>query len=189
MINLKQNIMSFIRKIPYMLFLTAILLIFYSAKLPPTENGNEIVVIANYKWIAKLGKMTISEGPAKPVLKSLETGEKFTPKYFDKSYAYFYNLKLGDYILDDILLDAGNMKLHLKTVNKVRIFRIEKPGVLFIGGMDIVDYQTKMKFIIHDSIQVKKDIVDIRKHFSNRKNGLEERSIIVLDSLLIQNKW
>ena len=149
--------MSFTRKIPYMLFLTALLLICYSAKLPPTENENEIVVIANYNWIAKFGKMKIAEGPAKLVLKNLETGEKIKPKYYDKSYACFYNLKLGDYILDDIILDSGNVKLHLKTVNRVRIFSLEKPGIFFIGGMDIIDYQTKMKFNVHDRIQVNKD--------------------------------
>jgi len=55
--------------------------------------------------------------------------------------------------------------------------------------MDIIDYQTKMKFIIHDSIQIKKDIVNIQKHFVNKDNGIKERSIEVFDSLLNQNKW
>jgi len=122
-------------------------------------------------------------------LKNIETGEKFNPKYFDKSYAYFYNLNLGDYILDDIILDAGNMKFHIKTVNKVKIFSIKKTGIFFIGGMDIIDYQTKMKFSIHDSIQIKKDIVDIHKHFAIRDKGLQDISIEIFDSLLIQNKW
>jgi len=122
--------MSFIKNIGNIFFLTASLLMCYSAEFPPTENGKGVVVIANYKWIAKFGKLTVSEGPAKPVLKNIETGEIFTTKYFDKSYAYFYNLKFGDYILEDIILDAGNENFMLRQLIRLK-YLVLKNQVFF----------------------------------------------------------
>jgi hypothetical protein len=159
------------------------------AVLPNTLNENNLIVIANYKWIGKIGKTTLSESAAKPVLRNFNTGEKYYPKYKDKSFTYFYNLGEGKYIVDEIILDAGRVQLHMKMKDKANPFEIGKSGAFYIGGIDIVDYQTRFEFKLHDSTQVHHDLETASNLLYTKTSFPLSSKIEVIENVLNREKW
>lgn len=169
-------------------FLFLILIICSCRVLPKSLNENSVTVIANYKWIGKMGSMTISQGAAKPLLVNIRTGKEYLPDYKKKSFTFYYNLEIGTYIVKEIILDGGQTSLHLKTDGRTMPFEIERNGVFFIGGIDIVDYQFRMEYKIHDSIQTKQDLITIKNILSSQTNFPESTEIEFLDSILVDDK-
>jgi hypothetical protein len=159
------------------------------AVLPNTLNENNLIVIANYKWIGKIGKATLSESAAKPVLRNYNTGEKYYPKFKDKSFTYFYNLSEGKYIVDEIILDAGRVQLHMKMKDKANPFEIGKSGAFYIGGIDIVDYQTRIEFKLHDNIQVQHDLETASNLLYTKTSFTPSAKIEVIENVLDKEKW
>ena len=157
--------------------------------LPKTLNENNLIVAANYKWIGKIGKTTLSEGPAQPILKNIFTGKKYYPKYHNKSFTYFYDLSKGDYIVDEIVLNAGRVQFHMKLKEKANPFKIDQSGVYYIGGIDIVDYQTKFEFRLHDEQQVQNDVAIVRDLLSTKTSFQQSPKIIIIENVLNREKW
>lgn len=143
--------------IPRNLFFIFILFFFYGCAvigpLPYSMEENNIFVAVNYKWISKFGKKTISEGKATPVLKNIITNKRYKPDYVDKRFTYFAKLEKGTYILEKILLDAGQVVLTIHLRDNSRAFALDEPGVYFMDGMDVIDKQTKIEYRAHDEIE------------------------------------
>ena len=176
-------------KLKHILLSLLVVLVTGCAVLPKTLNESNLIVVANYKWIGKIGKTTLSEGAALPILKNITTGRKYSPKYKNKSFTYFYNLSEGNYIVDEIVLNAGRVQLHMKLKDKANPFKIDQSGVYYIGGIDIVDYQTRFEYRLHDGNQVQNDVEIVRNLLSAKTSFQQSSKIIVIENVLNRERW
>jgi len=128
------------RRLQYLtLNIFSILIISACAVWPTTLNRDSIIIATNCSWIGKMGQKTIGVGAAKPVLKNIQTGQRYKVEYKKKPYTFFYSVPKGSYIIEEIILDAGQVQAKMKTSDLTNTFEIDGPGVYYLGGVDIID--------------------------------------------------
>jgi len=157
--------------------------------LPKDLNENTMIVAVSYTWISKIGQKTISTSQAKVILRNLDTGKKYTTKYYDKHYTYFVGLDKGTYIVEKIILDGSNVKLHIPTSDKTRPFKVNALGVYFLGGVDIIDTQFKVRFDVHDSTRNQENLEKIKNTLVTKTNFSSTIEIQLIENIQIKEKW
>jgi len=173
-----------------LLFMLSIILLSSCVVLPKTLNNNSIIVVAHFKWIGKIGSKTISEGAAKPILRNIETGKLYKPDYKKKSYTYFYKLPKGTYVIEEIVLDAGQISAYMKTADKTNKLEINaNSGVFFIGGIDIIDYQFRFEYKIHDNEENQRDLEIIKHHLAEKTSLSENIEIKMIENVFLKERW
>jgi len=175
------------------LALLLLLLIFYGCAitrpLPKTITEDRIIVITHYNWIGKIGKKTISEGPAMPRLRNVNNGKTYKPDYYDKKYTYFTNLEKGSYLVDEVILDGGRVIMHIKTSDKTRVFNVSESGAYYIGGVDIIDTQFKIAYNVHDSIKNEQKLDDIKNILTTKTSFSQNANVQLIKDVQIKERW
>jgi len=111
------------------------------------------------------------------------------PDYHDRNYTYFTSLDKGNYLIQEIILDAGQAKLHIKILDKTRAFEINELGVYYIGGVDIIDTQFKLEYKVHDSIQNEQNLEKIKNILITETNFSPMGEVQMIKDVQIKEKW
>ena len=124
-----------------------------------------------------------------PRLRNVNTGKTYKPDYYDKKYTYFTNLEEGSYLVEEVILDAGRVKLHIKTSDKTRVFNVSEPGAYYIGGIDIIDTQFKIGYNVHDNIQNEQKLDDIKNILTTKTSFSQNANIQLIKDVQIKERW
>ena len=178
------------RRLQYLtLNLLAILIISACAVLPTTLNRDSIIITTNCSWIGKIGQKTIGVGAAKPVLKNIQTGLRYKVEYTKKPYTFFYSVPKGSYKMEEILLDAGQVQAKMKTSDLTNSFEIDGTGIYYLGGVDIIDYQRRFEYKVHDSIKNQEDMKQIQEILSTNTSLSDTVEIKLIEGIFIKERW
>lgn len=159
------------------------------AVLPTTLSNNDIVIVTKCQWIGKMGKSTISTGVAKPVLKNVLTGQRYKVQYKKKPYTYFYSVPKGTYIVEELVLDAGQVEARMKCTELVNEFDIDEEGVYFIGGVDVIDYQTRFEHKVYDWSDFESEVQTIRNTLAANTSITDSVEVILIEDVFIRERW
>ena len=159
------------------------------AVLPSALNRDSIIIATNCKWIGKIGQKTIGVGAAKPVLKNIQTGQFYKVEYKKKPYTFFYSVPKGSYIIEYMELDAGQVQVKMKTSDLTNSFEIDESGVYYLGGVDIIDYQTRFEYKVHDSNTEQSDMNQIRRILSTNTSFTDSVEIKLIKGVFIKERW
>ncbi|WP_247233645.1 hypothetical protein [Telluribacter sp. SYSU D00476] len=159
------------------------------AVLPSAHSRDSIVISVNCKWIGKMGQKTIAVGAAKPVLKNIQTGQRYKVEYKKKPYTFFYSIPKGVYVIEEIVLDAGQAKAKMKTSDLTNSFEIDKPGIYYLGGVDIIDYQTRFEYKVHDNSTHQADMNEIREILATKLKLPVPINIDLIEGVFIKERW
>ena len=178
------------RRLKYVIVnIFAILIFSACAVLPTTLNRDSIIIATNCSWIGKMGQKTMGVGAAKPVLKNLDTGQRYKVEYKKKPYTFFYSVPKGVYKLEEIVLDAGQVQAKMKTSDLTNSFEIDGAGVYYLGGVDIIDYQTRFEYKVHDIVQEQADMNEIRMILSAGTSLTDSVNIKLIEGVFIKERW
>ncbi len=136
-----------------------------------------------------MGQKTLSVGAAKPVLKNVSTGTYYKVQYKKKPYTFFYSVPPGVYIIEEIVLNAGQVKATMNTSNLTNSFEINQPGVYYLGGVDIIDYQTRFEYKVHDSIAEQNDMKAISQILSAETSLTAPINVNLVEGIFIKERW
>ncbi len=136
-----------------------------------------------------MGKKAIGVGAAKPFLKNIQTGQRYKVEYKKKPYTFFYSVPKGSYIIEEIVLDAAQVQAKMKTSDLTNIFQIDGPGIYYLGGVDIIDYQTRFEYKVYDSTTVQADMQYIREILTSNTSVTDSDEINLIEGFLIKERW
>lgn len=178
------------RRLKYLVLnISTIFILSACAVLPTTLNHESTIISANCKWIGKIGQTTLGVGAALPVLKNIDTGQRYKVQYKKKPYTFFYSVPKGTYKIEEIILDAGQVQLKMKTADLTNSFEIDAPGVYYLGGIDIIDYQIRFEYKVHDSIEQQADMDEIRQILSAGTSLTDSVDIKLIEGVFIKERW
>lgn len=178
------------RRLKYVIIsISSIVILSACAVLPKTLNHESTIITANCKWIGKMGQKTLGVGAALPVLKNIDTGQRYKVQYKKKPYTFFYSVPKGNYKIEEIILEAGQIQAKMKTADLTNSFEIDAPGVYYLGGIDIIDYQIRFEYKVHDSIEQQADMDKIRKILSEGTSLTDSVDIKLIEGIFIKEKW
>jgi hypothetical protein len=173
----------------FILFTLLTYLLFGCAVLPKTLAEDDIIVVSNCKWIAKIGKSTLSEGVANPVLKNVNTGESYKVQYRKKPFTMFYSIPKGTYVVDEIILGGGQIQATFNCADLVNEFHIDEDGVYFIGGVNFLDYQTRFDYKVYDWSTYDEEVQSLRSILSSNTSISDSVEINTIEDVFIKERW